>query len=215
VEVHTPNGGEYFRSGQKINISWNVQDEYIEGITCGLSINYSGGIGDWTVLASNLPVDSNGNGEFQYTVPCAIPHVEDDCRIRIIALDTNAKQGLDQSNLDFTIEYLTKPDDEPIPGQGSTPKFKDLVLDPAPNPFNPSTTLYFQVGTPGQVTIKIYNVAGKKVRTICERCSFQPGSHELLWDGKNQDGIEAANGIYFARFQINSMVDTKKLVLVR
>ena len=215
VEVLTPNGGEYFKSGQKIGITWNVQDEYIEGIICGVSINYSGGIGDWTVLAHNLPVDSNGSGEFEFTIPCAIPHVEDDCRIRVIALDTNAKQGLDQSDLDFTIEYLLKPDDDPIPGQGSTPEFKDLVLDPIPNPFNPSTTLRFQVGKTGQVTIEIYDVAGKRIRTICKMRRFQPGSHDLLWDGKNKDGIDVANGIYFACFQINNMTDTKKLVLVR
>ncbi|MGD1048948.1 MAG: FlgD immunoglobulin-like domain containing protein, partial [Candidatus Krumholzibacteriaceae bacterium] len=83
-----------------------------------------------------------------------------------------------------------------------------------PNPFNPSTTIQYDMKEKGLVRIKIYNVAGELVRTlVCEMKNA--GSYSVAWDGKSNLGTGVASGIYFCRMQTKEFSATKKLVLLR
>ncbi len=89
-----------------------------------------------------------------------------------------------------------------------------------PNPFNPSTTIKFTLpsqqegGLTLPTTLKIYNVLGEVVRTLVDE-PMAPGAHEVVWDGKDDQGDETASGIYFYRLRAGDFQDTKKMVLMR
>jgi hypothetical protein len=84
-----------------------------------------------------------------------------------------------------------------------------------PNPFNPTTTIYYRVKVPGQVSLKIYNVAGQLVRTLVDR---QINSTELQtqeWRGLNDAGQQVSSGVYFYKLVARDFTQTKKMVLLK
>jgi len=83
-----------------------------------------------------------------------------------------------------------------------------------PNPFNPSTTIKFDMKAKGLVTLKIYNVAGELVRTLVDEVK-DAGSYSVPWNGKNDRGSAVASGIYFYKMDTKSFSQTKKMVMLR
>jgi len=67
-----------------------------------------------------------------------------------------------------------------------------------PNPFNPSTTILFDLPASGVATLKIYNIRGELVRTLAH-IFMNAGSHAIQWDGKDDMGISLSSGVYFPR----------------
>ncbi|MGH7450610.1 MAG: pre-peptidase C-terminal domain-containing protein, partial [bacterium] len=67
-----------------------------------------------------------------------------------------------------------------------------------PNPFNPNTKIRFALPVSGKVKLEIYDLLGNMVRTLVSR-EMSAGRHEILWDGRNQDGLTVAVGIYLYR----------------
>lgn len=88
------------------------------------------------------------------------------------------------------------------------------LLQNYPNPFNPATTIRFEIPKPSHVTIKIYDVFGREVRTLVDH-KFTAGMFTETWDGKNNEQLLAASGVYLMRMQANEFVSVKKLILVR
>jgi hypothetical protein len=68
-----------------------------------------------------------------------------------------------------------------------------------PNPFNPLTTIKFASAQAGKVTIRIFNVGGQLVRTLTTKAD--QGANEVRWNGKRDDGVSLASGIYFYRIK--------------
>jgi hypothetical protein len=83
-----------------------------------------------------------------------------------------------------------------------------------PNPFNPVTEIGYSVRDKGLVTIKIYNVAGKLVKTLLNEVK-DAGSHKVKWYGKNNRGSNVASGVYFYKMETKGFTNTKKMVLLR
>jgi hypothetical protein len=89
-----------------------------------------------------------------------------------------------------------------------------------PNPFNPSTTIKFTLpsrqdgGGELATTLKIYNVLGEVVKTLADE-PMAPGTHHIIWDGKDDQGTQVASGIYFYRLRAGDFQDTKKMVLMK
>jgi hypothetical protein len=94
-----------------------------------------------------------------------------------------------------------------------TPKAYRLAQN-YPNPFNPSTTIRFDMKEKGLVTVKIYDVAGRLVRTLVNEVR-DAGAYSAVWDGRNNLGVDVASGIYFYRMETKGFGATKKLVLLR
>jgi len=92
---------------------------------------------------------------------------------------------------------------------------KDFVLSQNyPNPFNQTTRIQFYLPQPASVQITIYNVLGESVKTLTDRKYFH-GKHSVSWDGKNENGIVAASGLYFYRIRAGKFVQTNKMILIR
>lgn len=91
-----------------------------------------------------------------------------------------------------------------------------LVLDANyPNPFNPKTEIRFALGVKGPVTVKIYNVAGRVVRTLANNEVFEAGQNSLTWNGVDQSGASVASGLYIAKVDANGYTDHVKMALVK
>jgi flagellar hook assembly protein FlgD len=99
----------------------------------------------------------------------------------------------------------------------STPEETALstrLVGNAPNPFNPRTTISFDLGQSGPVRLEIFDVRGRLVRTVDNRV-FSAGSHSVLWDGRDNQGGDTASGLYFFRMTTDSASETHKMLLVR
>ncbi|HXV12710.1 MAG TPA: choice-of-anchor D domain-containing protein [Candidatus Krumholzibacteria bacterium] len=83
-----------------------------------------------------------------------------------------------------------------------------------PNPFNPVTTIAYDLPRASRVRLAIYDVRGREVRALID--ANQPsGSHEVRWDGRDARGVPAASGVYFYRLSAGDFVQTKKMVLLK
>ena len=83
-----------------------------------------------------------------------------------------------------------------------------------PNPFNPDTVIPFAVTTPTQVMLTVYSPLGQVVRSLVHDV-IEPGYHQIVWDGRNQEGQTVSSGVYLIRFQHGDFVSVKKALLVK
>jgi hypothetical protein len=83
-----------------------------------------------------------------------------------------------------------------------------------PNPFNPTTTIKFGLRSKSNVSIKIYDVAGRLVKTLVNE-TRDAGRYEVTWDGTNNHNSTVASGVYFYKMNTNEFEQTKKMVLLR
>jgi hypothetical protein len=83
-----------------------------------------------------------------------------------------------------------------------------------PNPFNPSTTIAFDMADDGVTELAIYNVLGQKVRTLVSGYQLA-GSYRILWDSRNDAGRAVASGVYLYRLKSGSFVKTNKMMLIK
>jgi hypothetical protein len=83
-----------------------------------------------------------------------------------------------------------------------------------PNPFNPSTTIEFQLPARTAVSLKIYDIQGRLVKTLVKQ-EMEAGNHQVVWDGKDEAGNAAASGVYLYHFRAGNFGDTGKMVLMR
>lgn len=83
-----------------------------------------------------------------------------------------------------------------------------------PNPFNQTTKIEFTLAKSGFVSLTIYDLLGRKVKTLVSEHVFS-GYKSVLWDGKNNFGNEVASGIYFYQIKVGNFTETKKLVLLK
>ena len=83
-----------------------------------------------------------------------------------------------------------------------------------PNPFNPSTTINYALPQQVAVKLEIFDLMGRRVRKLVNQT--QPaGRYAIAWDGRNEQGQQAASGVYFYRLRAGEFVQTKKLTLVK
>ncbi|MBN1884066.1 MAG: T9SS type A sorting domain-containing protein [Candidatus Krumholzibacteriota bacterium] len=83
-----------------------------------------------------------------------------------------------------------------------------------PNPFNPVTTIRFDLASPAPVSIRIYDASGRLVRILVDERRL-PGSYEVTWNGRNDTGSETPSGVYFCRMFCGGYASTSKMVLLR
>ncbi len=99
---------------------------------------------------------------------------------------------------------------EVVESYSSLPQRFELLPN-FPNPFNPQTTIAFELKKTAQVQLVIYNVLGQKIIELSNNRLFSAGRHTLVWNGKNQAGAEVASGLYFYRFTVREPTSGKIL----
>ncbi len=101
-----------------------------------------------------------------------------------------------------------------VESAGSAPDPGLRLLDVAPNPFNPQTTIRFEVDRTGPIALTVHDLAGRRVRTLLDGV-VPSGSHAAAWDGRGQDGRVLASGVYLVRLRGNGEAVVRRVVMVR
>ena len=94
------------------------------------------------------------------------------------------------------------------------PPLRTLIEHNFPNPFNASTTIYYQLAKPGKVTLRVYDVRGRLVKTLVKR-EMRPGYYKAIWNGKDDRDRGVASGVYLIRFTATDVERSYKMVLVK
>lgn len=83
-----------------------------------------------------------------------------------------------------------------------------------PNPFNPTTQIEFSLPSKDFVTLKVYDILGRNLRTLVEQ-NLSAGEYRVEWDGSDNYGNQVASGVYFYRLESGRQIDTKKMVMIK
>ncbi len=89
------------------------------------------------------------------------------------------------------------------------------VYNNYPNPFNSTTILSYQLQRSANVSINIYNVLGKLVKTVINEKQIPAGHFSVQWNGKDNTGSDVASGVYLYKLKTKNFVKVKKMLLVR
>lgn len=115
--------------------------------------------------------------------------------------------GFNVNYFEFTLVATAVLSDEP-PERGA--------LHPCyPNPFNPVTTISYDLQERVPVTLVIYDVTGRRVKTMIEAEAVDAGRHDLVWDGRDDSGRVVAAGVYFYRLEAGGYSKTRKMVMAK
>jgi hypothetical protein len=83
-----------------------------------------------------------------------------------------------------------------------------------PNPFNPETTISFDLAEQCSVEIEVFNIKGQKVKTLV-RDSCTPGHHTVVWNGTDINGKSVSSGVFFYKMSTPNHVSTRKMLLLK
>ena len=83
-----------------------------------------------------------------------------------------------------------------------------------PNPFNPTTNIKYQIAEKCQVIIKVYSVVGQEIRTLINE-EKEAGFYTAHWDGRDEFGRNAANGVYIYSIKAGDFFASRKMILLK
>jgi len=114
------------------------------------------------------------------------------------------------NQMKFTVYYNIRPSDviTSIVPEGFT------LSQNYPNPFNPVTTVQFQVPKTTNITIKIFDMLGREVKTLFTGEALR-GTYTVEWDGLNDAGFKMSSGSYIYRMIAGEFVQSKKMTLLK
>jgi hypothetical protein len=92
---------------------------------------------------------------------------------------------------------------------------KNSLSHAYPNPFNPVTKIAYSVKEAGPVTIEVYNVAGKVVRTLLDTEIEAGAEGFVVWNGANDGGERCASGVYFYRIAAPGFTESRKMIMLK
>ena len=90
----------------------------------------------------------------------------------------------------------------------------DRLCGNYPNPFNPETTISFNIKENKNVVLEVFNTKGQKIKTLVNR-NLQAGNHMVVWNGKNEKDIEVSSGLYFYKIKSGNYISVKKMIMMK
>jgi beta-glucanase (GH16 family) len=98
-----------------------------------------------------------------------------------------------------------------LPGGGLS---RPALYPAYPNPFGPSTTIQFALGEASEVDLAVFDVRGRRVRTLVAGRTTAAGQHERVWDGRDESGRAVSTGVYFYRLNAGNYSETRRMVML-
>jgi len=199
VTLVGPNGGEVFYVGSEDTIRWIATDNV--GVD---SVNIYYSIDDGTTFPFAIAMGQPNDSAFVWTVPDT---PSDSCVVKVVAYDIAHNSAQDVSDSLFNIE-----------GQIDTGSIPEVVqfhlFQNYPNPFNPVTQIEYTLAEQAQVSMVIYDMSGRVVRTLIQE-TVPAGRHSATWTGQDEFGKPVASGVYVCRLESRGKAEMRKLVLLR
>jgi flagellar hook assembly protein FlgD len=83
-----------------------------------------------------------------------------------------------------------------------------------PNPFNNSTSIRYEISSPGRVRIEIHNLLGQRVVTLVD--DYRPtGRYATEWNGRSEENETVSSGIYFYSMRVGEFVQTRRMIFLK
>ncbi len=95
----------------------------------------------------------------------------------------------------------------------AVPAFR--LLQNAPNPFRDATAIRFDLARRERVQLSVYDITGRRVRTLLRGGVLDPGRHEAVWDGRDDAGSRVGAGLFFCRLDAGARNETRRVVRIR
>jgi hypothetical protein len=206
---------------ETINITkTNLTDTYTAQWTeskdvYGDSINYliSVGVGQFPAEMINETADTSMTITYQDIIDNWYPNLAMLPRATL-KFSVSATDGIDTVNVTGDDRVLFVNRYEYLSTEGEVVPVEFALHENYPNPFNPTTTLRFDLPEVSNITLTIYNMLGQKVRTF-DMQGATAGYHTLKWNATNDYGDPVGAGVYLYQLQTKDFVKTRKMVLLK
>ena len=202
------------QEGEKINISWDNSANAVE-----LILNYNPD--ELSIVKDNF------NQNFDYLNLSRLDTIAGNFNISRASLNSKISNKANvkimtknDNNLIVDISYKLINEFGDIIGIGTKSVNIESIPsqfrlhDNYPNPFNPSTTISFDLPESSYSKIVIINMAGQKIKEY-DLNKISAGNHSITWDATNSAGDPIGAGVYFYQLQTNNFTKTKKMVLLK
>jgi hypothetical protein len=192
LDLTYPNGDETLQLTTDVPVQWTrgplVMAVHVE-------VSRDDGV-HWERLASNL---TGTEYRWRVTAPGSLH-----ARVRVV--DANLYTLGDTSNDSFQMLPLVDAPWAMLLGQ---PSFSSAYPNPARGP------AHFDLRLPEQtaVTVEVFDLAGRRVRRLA-RGPMSPGEHRIVWDGRDDSGTRALDGIYFVRARMDRFEAVRRVVRI-
>jgi hypothetical protein len=187
-----------------VNLNSACRDVYGLAIQSRTSVIYAAGYGSG--------VYSSADGGSHWTaMNDGLSSFELECMI----LDAQNNLLFVGTSSEGVFRYDVSTDIEPVISTPVLPT-KLILLPNFPNPFNPTTTISYEIpiNAISPIRLKIYNVAGQLLKTLVDE--FQPaGSYNIDWDGTDDSGTPISSGVFLCILQVGNSRAAQKITLIR
>jgi hypothetical protein len=121
-----------------------------------------------------------------------------------------------EENVQITVDQTTQLDFDilPVGNEDNLMVAATKLNGNYPNPFNPSTTISYDIKDAAEVFLAIYNVKGQLIRSLVHEAK-SPGHHTVEWDGKDQNGNIVGSGIYQYVMKAGKYQETRRMTLIK
>ncbi len=223
------------------NADWTIDDESHEGVHSAKT----GSIGHNSITSITIELDVLANGEISFWKKISTEANYDYFRFFIDGNQQDEWAGeIDWTESSYSVtsgfhtfkweyekdgaviggddcawlDYIIFP---PISGvfidEGELLPNVSRLIGNYPNPFNPETTISFSLTTENSenISLIVYNIKGQKVKTLADN-EFDAGTHQVVWNGKDENNQPVASGIYFYQLNVdNKVIASKKCLLLK
>jgi len=188
-----------------------------------LSINVSGSVVDEdgdpvaqaiVSISSSVPVTAMTNASGAFTLEGVPGDATYNVIVEKYGKQTNSSTVISVEVADYTIPNPIVLLHDPLSESDITKPTVTTLKANYPNPFNPSTTIAFDISKDGHVALDVYNIKGQKVTTLVNDIR-SAGSYKVVWNGQDSAGHNVSSGIYFYRMQTEGYSAVKKMLLIK
>lgn len=195
ISVLQPQKGEVWLINENREIKWNSQ---FVNTNILIELSRNGGT-TWETVADNA--ENNGSYIWKVLGPEA-----DRCIVRVSDV-FGTVSGVSDSL------FLIRLYPVGVLNNGETIRTFGLYQN-FPNPFNPETRIAFQSPQKARVSITIYDVQGRLIRSLIDQ-DVLPGEHSVTWDGRDHAGVKVPSGVYFYIMKSEGFTQTQRMLILK
>ena len=141
-----------------------------------------------------------------------IHSIENNQRVQWYSFHVNGTvDGLELDPYDWVLCQINYGGVSDVP---SLARNEPRLLPNVPNPFNPSTSINYELPADSHVMLSVYDLSGRLVRVL-EDSQMAAGEHSVRWDGRDGQGLAQASGMYFVRLNAGGTTGLRKITLVQ